>query len=388
MAPKRARFVSSSSSHPDFDEGFDEKRFISSEGQLEYNRLRPKAVAKERGFKPSAGDGELMLMITERGWGPICDTPSDVPLGIVREFYANAAAEKNGYSWVREVTVDYSASAIRTLLRQPARPEGADDWVLTTRTDVDLDNIVAELCVPGTVWKFRPGTTEHVHFPASAMNRYARAWNLFICARLMHSSHSHDVTVERAILLWGILTDEYIDLGYLIHQSMLRFMSGRTTGAIPHASIITELCVSSGIRWADDEQLQHPSADIDSATLARLDEWSGGVPHHRGLGYIIEGGLGAGSPPQQARAARAGPSRVASRRAGGASTISDSQYRRLVRRMDTMYEINRRFAADLTLSLDHVFAADGIEVDWPAFGAHHPYPPPDSPPEEGDDTVQ
>lgn len=48
-----------------------------------------------------------------------------------------------------------------------------------------------------------------------------------------------------------------------------------------------------------------------------------------------------------------------------------------------MHDISRRFAEDLTVSLDRVFQDQGIEVDWPTFGAHTAYPPPDSPPEEG-----
>lgn len=389
MAPKRQRFVGSSSARPDFDEGFDESRFVSSIGQSEYNRLRAKAVAKERGFKPSATDGELLAMITERGWGVICDTPSEVPLGIVREFYANAAEAANGYSWVRGVTVDYRVETIQALLRLPARPRAADDWSIHSREIVDLDGIVAELCVPGTVWKFKAGTTEPLNFPASTLNRYARAWNMFICAKLMPSSHSHDVTVERAILLYGILTGEYVGLGYLIHQNMIRYMSGRSSSAIPHASIITQLCVAAGVRWGAEEQIQQQSADIDSASIARLEEWSGGVPHPRGLGYIVGGAERVVPPPQRARAARAG--RAAERQVPEAG-FSDSQYRRLIRRMDAMHDINRRFAQDITVSLDRVFERDGIQVEWPVYGAHHPYPPPDSPPgsppEEGDDIVQ
>ncbi|KAK1385253.1 hypothetical protein POM88_022988 [Heracleum sosnowskyi] len=133
--------------------------------------------------------------------------------------------------------------------------------------------------------------------------------------------------------------------------------------------------------------MQPPIADIDSTTLERLEEWPGGVPHHRGLGFIIEDDVGASSPPWQTRAARAGPSRVIARHAGHAPFLSNSQYRRLVRCMDTLFEINRKFAEDITLSLDHVLEADGIEVDWPVFRAHHPYPPPDSPPEEGGSAV-
>jgi len=66
MAPKRARVASSSATNPDFDEGFDESKFVSSEAQIEYNRLRSKPIARERGMDPAVDDGDLVEMIRER----------------------------------------------------------------------------------------------------------------------------------------------------------------------------------------------------------------------------------------------------------------------------------------------------------------------------------
>ena len=77
-----------------------------------------------------------------------------------------------------------------------------------------MDLIIATLCRPGTMWKFKRGTNECRNFPVVAMNMYARAWNAFMCANILPSVHAHEVIVERARLLWGILNDEYyVDLG-------------------------------------------------------------------------------------------------------------------------------------------------------------------------------
>jgi len=267
-----------------------------------------------------------------------------------------------------------------------------------SRTDVDLDLIVAELCVPGTSWKYRQGTNEHLLFMASSLNRYARAWNLFICGRLLPSSHNHEVTVERAIVLWGIITDEYIDVGYLMYQNMLRFMRGVTTGAMPHASIITQLCILAGVRWSGTEQLQYPQATLDSAAIQRLDDWHGGRPHPRGLGYIVNGDEDAPpSPPRQRRgrgqlAARGGrQARVgASQAASGSGTagvgntegLSEQQYRRLIRRVDASHEASRLSFESLTRTLGEIYQQQGITPAWPVFGASTVYPPPDTPPSD------
>ena len=77
------------------------------------------------------------------------------------------------------------------------------------------------------------------YFPCVVMNRYARAWNAFICANILPSLHAHEVTVERARLLWGILNEEYyVDLGEYIYQGILKFLRGKSQYSIPYASIV------------------------------------------------------------------------------------------------------------------------------------------------------
>ena len=240
---------------------------------------------------------------------------------------------------------------------------------------------MSELCVPGTRWKCKAFTDEKLTFPASAMNRYARAWNLFLCANILPSSHSHEVTVERAIMLWAILNEEYIDLGYVIHQSMLRFMRGGTTGAISHASIVVKLCTAVGVQWAEVEQLQLPSAPIYHSTIARMTDWEGGVPHGKGFGYVYDEVAG-GRPESHVR--DEGPSGVQQTGVGVGVGMGDAQFRRLARRMDAMHDIHSRFSVDLTSALAAIFGATGVDVQWPVFVAGLVYPPPDTPPAEGD----
>lgn len=83
----------------------------------------------------------------------------------------NAKGDENNFTVVRGMSVDYMPRAIRTLIGHRPKPRGADDWARKSREDVDLDALVAELCVPGTVWKYRAGTYEHISFPTSSMTR-------------------------------------------------------------------------------------------------------------------------------------------------------------------------------------------------------------------------
>ena len=91
-------------------------KFTTPEAQEKFTRLMGKPIAKERGFLPSPGDGGLLQMIQSRGWESYCEAPEAVPLSIVREFYANARTDKDGYSVVRGLTVDYTLEAIQRLI--------------------------------------------------------------------------------------------------------------------------------------------------------------------------------------------------------------------------------------------------------------------------------
>ena len=60
-------------------------------------------------------------MIVAKGWTFFCEAPEAVPMSVVREFYANAKADRNGFSVVRGLTVDYQAETIRRVIKQRAR---------------------------------------------------------------------------------------------------------------------------------------------------------------------------------------------------------------------------------------------------------------------------
>ena len=91
------------------------------------------------------------------------------------------------------------------------------------------------------------------------------------CANILPSSHIHEVTVERARLLWGILNDVYyVDLGEFIYQGILKFLRGNTQYSIPYASIVTKLCKAVGVTWPSHEQLQMPAAPIELGTLRAM----------------------------------------------------------------------------------------------------------------------
>ncbi|GMN68009.1 hypothetical protein TIFTF001_037068 [Ficus carica] len=81
----------------------------------------------------------------------------------------------------------------------------------------------------------------------SALDKHTKAWLYFIGAKLMPITHFSDVTKDRAILLYDILSGKSIDVGRLIQQSIKQALRGSTSGGLPHPSLITALCKQVGI---------------------------------------------------------------------------------------------------------------------------------------------
>ncbi|MED6115704.1 hypothetical protein PIB30_093216, partial [Stylosanthes scabra] len=82
---------------------------------------------------------------------------------LVQEFYANAAvldeevanAGQLPYkSFVRGVAVDFSPENIRRVMRFKAETLRAEtDYRTRQATDQRLDEVLADLCIPGAIWR-------------------------------------------------------------------------------------------------------------------------------------------------------------------------------------------------------------------------------------------
>lgn len=133
----------------------------------------------ERGFKPIKEDGRILDQIRQRGWALFVETPYSDPISIVREFYAATRETQNGISFVRGKQVHYTPQAISALYHLPTPSPTATLWVQAQLFEKDLDKLMEDMCKSRTSWKTKAGTTQKIHFPQTALNRY-------LCE---HSSH-------------------------------------------------------------------------------------------------------------------------------------------------------------------------------------------------------
>lgn len=65
----------------------------------------------------------------------------------------------------------------------------------------------------------------------------------------MPTQYKTDVTKERATLLYCIAMGKTIDVGDLIHASIIRVLEGDTSSGLPYPSLILDLCKRAEVQW-------------------------------------------------------------------------------------------------------------------------------------------
>ncbi|PIM97902.1 hypothetical protein CDL12_29623 [Handroanthus impetiginosus] len=104
-----------------------------------------------------------------------------------------------------------------------------------------LDTICKLICRDYPQWTLSR-LNEPIHFPRTTLIFAADNWLRFVSARLLPSSHTSEVTRERAVMIYVILTDVPFDIDHFLHRSILKSAMGGLTVGLYHPSLITELC--------------------------------------------------------------------------------------------------------------------------------------------------
>ena len=139
-----------------------------------------------------------------------------------------------------------------------------DEYLAYAYDHVDLNEIVTTICKPGTQWKM--SNREAISVKTSTLTKKAKIWHYFMGARFMPSSYLSDVTSDRAILIYCIITGKTIDVGSVMHSSILHSIKGVVVG-LYFPSHVTTLCRKAGVIWSPNEKVIQPVHAIDTRMM-------------------------------------------------------------------------------------------------------------------------
>ncbi|MED6116677.1 hypothetical protein PIB30_102465 [Stylosanthes scabra] len=202
---------------------------------------------------------EFMEQITLRGWRRLAAPCMDISKLLVQEFYANAvvsneeaaAQEEFPYkSFVRGKEIDFSPNNIRRVMRFKRETAGAQtDYKTRQVLNERLDEVLAELCIPGATWKLSSSQPPiPIQLRRTELQPLARGWQEFIIHSLVPMGNKSKITTSRAILIHTIMQGEDVRAKKIIADNMVTIAQGLASkGNLAHPSTIYKLCKDAGV---------------------------------------------------------------------------------------------------------------------------------------------
>ncbi|MED6115820.1 hypothetical protein PIB30_094389 [Stylosanthes scabra] len=197
---------------------------------------------------------KIMEQIALRGWRRLAAPRTDISKLLVQEFYANAvvsdeeaaAQEELPYkSFIMGKEIDFSPNNIRKVMRFKRETAGAlTDYKTLQALNQRLDEVLADLCIPGALWKFSSSQPPvPIQLRRTELQPLARGWQEFIIHSLVPTGNKSEITTSRAILIHTIMQGEDVRAEEIIADNMATIAQGLgSKGNLAHPSTIYKLC--------------------------------------------------------------------------------------------------------------------------------------------------
>ncbi|MED6126686.1 hypothetical protein PIB30_080769 [Stylosanthes scabra] len=153
-------------------------------------------------------------------------------------------------SYVRGKVVDFSPENLRNVMRFRAHVQGAaTDFETRKEHDQQLDQVLANLCIPGATWKLSTGQLRvPIQLRRQELNPVARGWHEISIHSLIPSSNRSEIPVIRAILIHCIMRGEDVRAEDIIADKIVRMAQGiKEKGKLGFPSAIFKLCKEAGV---------------------------------------------------------------------------------------------------------------------------------------------
>ncbi|PIN14789.1 hypothetical protein CDL12_12578 [Handroanthus impetiginosus] len=183
--------------------------------------------------------------------------PEDGNKTMVREFYANVKFNSSNNN---RVLLSTTCSVPPSLMNQMTLRH-------LSNTPPSWETISNVLCTAPPNWILNVHN-EPVGIPRSSLTNEAWDWLRFINARLYPSSHLSEVSKDRAILLYAILTGVPLNIGRYINGAILKSARGGMTISLYFPSLVTALCQQEGLANLPGDELIQPDTTVNEENRA------------------------------------------------------------------------------------------------------------------------
>ena len=190
----------------------------------------------------------------------------------MKEFYANLYDPKDKSPKqvrVRGHLVKFDEDTLNTFLKTPVVLEEGENLCTYSRFALlrpDPQELAAKLYIPGRGFELNAdGKT--LKILRKNMTTLAQTWSVLSFSNLIPTSHTFDVTLDRAKLIYGIIMKMDMNLGYLISRH-ISLIAQHDTSRLGFPALITALCKARGVQ-PDSRSLENLSPAINLAYIKK-----------------------------------------------------------------------------------------------------------------------
>jgi len=179
---------------------------------------------------------------------------SNIDLALVKEFYANLYSSEGPSPKqvrVRGHVVKINADNLNTFMETPvvlAEGETLPTYSRYYWLPTDIREIEAALCIPGRGFVLNaeghPGKILRKN-----LTTLVQVWSVLSYSNLAPTSHTSDLTVDQAKLIFGLVSQMDMNVGALI-SGQITSMAQSNSSRLGFPALITTLCKSRGVAYS------------------------------------------------------------------------------------------------------------------------------------------
>ncbi|MED6212700.1 hypothetical protein PIB30_086103 [Stylosanthes scabra] len=223
---------------------------------------------------------KIQEQIAKRGWRRLSKLRTKISKVLIQEFYANAVRTKEEIasgeaypynSYVRGITINFSATNIREILRIRDNTPGAKtDFNIRQREDQRLDEVIRDICVPGARWKMSSSQPDQpIQLKRQDLTPLVRGWAEFIIHSIIPTGNKSEITVARAVLIHSIIKGEDVKVEELIADNIAIVAEGvQGRGKLIFPSTIYRLCKEARVSFREFRGTEY--IPVDKPIIARV----------------------------------------------------------------------------------------------------------------------
>ncbi|KAL3825558.1 hypothetical protein ACJIZ3_021587 [Penstemon smallii] len=238
------------------------KRFQTRKGTNLFKKYTcKKEIIMEAGFDMRDETQPGYKAIEARGWTKFCSPPTlEGFRGMVQEFYVNfknmnietkSDIETKSVK-VRGIDVPISEDLINEYYGLDVYKDGyQDEYTTLCQSHIDMEEVIKVICKEQPKWI----DSEKTLFKVGSLKKEScNPWFKFVISRFLPKIQISTVTMDRALLVYCIVTGKKINVGKVIYGSMEK-VSKSNAVSLYFPSLITDFCIRAGVPREENESV-------------------------------------------------------------------------------------------------------------------------------------